>query len=351
MIKKVLPLVLIAVAASCQATPPMPAVSLGTPYLDGSAASGTVAELGSTVEIRIDTGTTMQTQAARKTVADIDHYHVKLVNVDTGVVLVEGDTTNLVNFFHKVLNGTYKVVVDALDAAGNSVVQGGAQDSLNTVMVASPNVTYSDDASCLKVRLKLLNATGESVGSKIVVDDGDEWTGTPNMTPGGSCPCPTPTPSPVVDACAAPVPGTLITSGTTTYNGAYAPYTDDVFAGGYWNSGTNGSAWINHEFNRTVTVSGYRWKEFASDPRFGNANYVVKLRKPEGTWVTVETLTNVNFVASDNPTWAGQYATGNTPHEMHIDPPVDATAIRFEIAGHGWFGGQCFKVWSPALVQ
>jgi hypothetical protein len=195
MIKKALSMVLIAVAASCQAAPPMPAGSLGAPYLDATAAMGPVAELGSTVEVRIDTGTTMQTKAARKTVADIDHYHVKLVNVATSVILVEGDTTNLVNFFHKVPNGTYKVVVDALDADGNSVVQGGAQDSLNMVTVASPNVTYSDDASCLKVRLKLLNATGEDVGSKIIVEDGDEFTGTPVMSPGGSCPCPSPSAS------------------------------------------------------------------------------------------------------------------------------------------------------------
>jgi hypothetical protein len=94
----------------------------------------------------------------------------------------------VVNFFHKVPNGTYNVVVDALDASGNSIVQGDAQTSQNTVTVAAPNVTYSDGDSCLKVRLKLLNATGEGVGSRIIVEDGDEWTGTPQMSPGGNCP-------------------------------------------------------------------------------------------------------------------------------------------------------------------
>jgi hypothetical protein len=351
MIKKALSLVLIAVAASCQATPPMPAGSLGTPYLDGSAASGTVAEQGSTVEIRIDTGTTMQTKAARKTVADIDHYHVKLVNVDTGVVLVEGDTTNLVNFFHKVPNGIYKVAVDALDASGNSVVQGGAQDSLNTVTVASPNVTYSDDASCLKVRLQLLNATGEDVGSKIIVEDGDEFTGTPELSPGGICPCPTPSPgSPVPipsNPCAAEVPGTLITSGTTTYNGNYTGV--DVFNAahtGWWNSGTWGTAWVQRDFGGTFDVAGYRWKNMFSDPVYGPASsIVVKLRKPDGVWDTVENITNTNFVAS------GAYVTPNTPYARQLPAPVPATAIRIEMTGHGWFVAECVRVWSPALPQ
>jgi hypothetical protein len=151
---------------------------------------------GMSVEVRIETGTQLKTQAARKTIADINHYYVKLVNTATGIVVADGTTTNLTNFFHKVPNGTYKVVVDALDANGNSVVQGGAQDSSNTVIVAAPDVTYSDGDSCLKVRLKLLNATGEGVGSRIIVEDGDEWTGTPQMSPGGNCPtCPSPVPS------------------------------------------------------------------------------------------------------------------------------------------------------------
>jgi sugar lactone lactonase YvrE len=183
-IKKVFAAVLLATLTACNSST-SPLASQTAPIFSSSNAT----VQGSTVEVRIETGTQLKTLAAKKTIADVDHYHIKLINTTTGVVMAEGDATDLVSFFQKVPNGTYKVNVDALDATGNSIVQGGAQDSANTVTVAAPSVTYSDGGPCLKVRLKLLNATGEKVGNNIIVEDGDEWSGTPELQPGGNCNC------------------------------------------------------------------------------------------------------------------------------------------------------------------
>lgn len=189
--KRTISFVLVSVIAGCNA------VSLPTSSDSGVILSTThTATMGASVEVRIDTGATIKTQAAKKTIADVHHYHLVLINAVTGATVAEGDVTDLVSFFHKVPNGTYKVRVDALDAAGTSIVQGGAQDSSNSVTVASPNVTYSDGGPCLKVRLKLLNATGEKAGTAITVEDGDDWVGQPELQAGGSCACPMPTPTP-----------------------------------------------------------------------------------------------------------------------------------------------------------
>jgi hypothetical protein len=226
-IKKVFAAVLLATLTACNSSTSLLA-SQTVPIFSSSNAT----VQGATVEVRIETGTQLKTLAAKKTIADVDHYHIKLINTATNVVVAEGDSTDLVSFFHKMPNGTYKVNVDALDADGNSIVQGGAQDSSNTVTVASPNVTYSDGGPCLKVRLKLLSATGEKVGNKIIVEDGDEWTGTPELQPGGNCPCPTPTPTPVPTPTPTPspieIPGNIFTiaGGGTGGDGSLA--TDTV---------------------------------------------------------------------------------------------------------------------------
>jgi streptogramin lyase len=204
-IKRALSVALVSAIAACSQAP-LPAPLQGGPVL-----SSTNTQLqGATVEVRIETGTQLKTLAAKKTIADVDHYHIKLINTATNVVVAEGDSTDLVSFFHKMPNGTYKVNVDALDATGASIVQGGAQDSSNTVTVAAPNVTYSDGGPCLKVRLKLLNATGEKVGNNIVVEDGDEWTGMPELQAGGNCPCPTPNPTPTATPTPGPSSGTIL---------------------------------------------------------------------------------------------------------------------------------------------
>ncbi len=194
-VSKTLALAVISIATACG--PSLPATSPnGTPSLSSIPLNaGTVKNLGSVVEVRLDTGAVLKTLAARKTLADIHHYHIKLVSTTTGAVIAEGDTTNLQSHFDNVPNGTYLLIADAIDAAGNSIVQGGAQTSVNTVTVSSPTVTYSDGTPCLKVTLRLLDATGETVGNKLRVIEGAEWNGTATLVDGGNCPCPSPSPS------------------------------------------------------------------------------------------------------------------------------------------------------------
>jgi hypothetical protein len=71
--------VLVGLTACSSGAPPI--VNAAGPILSTSNASVE----GMSVEVRIDTGTQLKTLAARKTIADIDHYHVKLVNTMTGV--------------------------------------------------------------------------------------------------------------------------------------------------------------------------------------------------------------------------------------------------------------------------
>jgi hypothetical protein len=296
--------------SACGPFPATQQATVSTPILSSSQAQAD----GSSVEVRIDTGATLQTKAAKKTTADIHHYYVQLVNTVTGAVVADGETTQIVNFFHKVPNGTYRVVVDAINANGNSIVQGGAQTSSNYVTVASPDVTYSDSANCLRVRLKLLDATGESVGSKIIVEDGHDWTGQPEMSPGGSCPCPTPTPTPdpTPTPTASAVPhGPQITTGQTTNSmNAWG----DPFSTGEWRALINAPspAWVERDFGGTYDVSRIEIDYFWAGGGEALDAVTIELRKPDGTWTTVETRQEIQ----------------NPPYAKDLSQPIQATAMR-----------------------
>ena len=150
---------------------------------------------GSTVDVKLQTGSFLRTLAARKTSADINHYHVKLVSAATNTVVSEADTTSQDTQFTQVPDGTYRLKADAFDSTGASLVQGGEQTSGNTATVASPAVSYSDNSNCLKVDVALLNATGEAINNHINVTDGQAWTGIPTLVTLPSCAC-SPSPAP-----------------------------------------------------------------------------------------------------------------------------------------------------------
>ena len=197
---------------------------------------------GSTVEVKLQTGSFLRTLAARKTIADINHYHVKLISTATNTVVSEADTTSQDTQFTQVPDGTYRLKANAFDSTGASIVTGGEQTSGNTATVTSPAVSYSDNSNCLKVDVALLNATGEAINNHINVTDGQAWTGTPTLLALPSCAC-TPPPPPggaaptwlpngyytftnggaTITNDSAPAPWHTATAGTTTYTRANHP--------------------------------------------------------------------------------------------------------------------------------
>lgn len=130
-----------------------------------------------TVAVRLRVPQPLQVKAAAKTPADIAYYDVKLVNVLTGVVTAAGQVTNQDVVFTSVPDGTYQLVVDAVDGAGQSLIQGGEQWSVNQVTVASPTVTYSGGLTSLMVNLALLPASGETVATTVNVKAGNAYYG------------------------------------------------------------------------------------------------------------------------------------------------------------------------------
>lgn len=162
--------------SACQASVPISPA----PYLPRVAVSNQVD--GGAIEVRIGGG--MRTLAAAKTVADIDHFVIKLY--DNGGVLrytyTSPDATGGVTFT-TVPNGTYYITAEAYDSGNVSITAGGAQTSSNTATVSSPQVTYSDGGSALSVGLKLLDGTGEALDSSVTVTPGDDYAGPITTSP------------------------------------------------------------------------------------------------------------------------------------------------------------------------
>lgn len=139
-------------------------------------------EAGGTIQIRIGQG--LKTQAAPKTLVDLDHFVIKLYD-DTQTLrytYTSPDSIGAVTFT-TVPNGTYSITAEAFDASNASITQAGAQASSNTATVASPNVSYSDGGTALTVGLKLLDGTGESFGSEVTVTPGSDYSGPISTSP------------------------------------------------------------------------------------------------------------------------------------------------------------------------
>jgi sugar lactone lactonase YvrE len=119
----------------------------------------------------------MRVLDAAKTTADIDHYEVSLVNVNSGEITASGEVTGQEVQFTQVPDGDYQMMVSALDSSGLSVIDGGEQWSTNQVTVAAPDVTYSDGTTSLVVNLTLKGATGENIATTININRGAAWNG------------------------------------------------------------------------------------------------------------------------------------------------------------------------------
>lgn len=158
----------------CAAPPPqLPRVTLGAVQNQNA------------VLVQLTPTAGLRTQAAAKTLGDIDHYVVKLYNT-SGPTLVYTHTTpnnsNTAFYFNNVPDGTYSITAEAFDGGNASLTQGGAQTSANTVTVLGAATTYSNAGSALTVALALFNQTSAQLDSSL------------SVTPGSNAPAITVTP-------------------------------------------------------------------------------------------------------------------------------------------------------------
>jgi sugar lactone lactonase YvrE len=141
------------VVAACSAVAP-------TLRADSPTAWDLGARNGASIGVSVQATRGFQTQQALPaTVGNVDSYLFELRRTsDNGIA---GSFTSALPQarFTGVPDGTYYLRADARNALPQSLVQGGPQNSLNTVTVASPNVVYSAGGG-LTVTLNLLNGQG-----------------------------------------------------------------------------------------------------------------------------------------------------------------------------------------------
>ena len=116
----------------------------------------------------------------------------------------------------------------------------------------------------------------------------------------------------------------------------------DVFKGGQWCGSQNGSDWLQLDFGSPRSVSEVRIKMAGTDVTTDGARIVLKLKTPNGEWVTVDEMQNTNI----NRTNLTGGATGNSipVYRKVLATPVTALAFRIEFTGNGWFMAQDIQI-------
>jgi len=127
-----------------------------------------------------------------------------------------------------------------------------------------------------------------------------------------------------------PAPAVTSTSSNYTPNSS-----GDVFNGGHWAGGKNGSDWIQKDLGSVQEVSRISIARASTDITTDGFRLTLKLQKENGQWVTVDELRDTNI----NRTQLSGGNVGNSipSYSKSIDPPIRAKAFRLEFKGHGWF--------------
>lgn len=136
----------------------------------------------SSVAVRVQFG--MTTQAAPKTLGQIDHITFTLLDANDVVRAVKRTSQSDLTF-QSVPDGTYRLMAEAFESSDDSqsITAGGPQCSSNTVTVASPTVAYSDGDTALRVAIRLADGTGETGALSLDITPGQAWTGEPIGAP------------------------------------------------------------------------------------------------------------------------------------------------------------------------
>ncbi len=137
--------------------------------------------------------------------------------------------------------------------------------------------------------------------------------------------------------------------GTTSTTNTSSKYTrnskGDVFKGGHWAGSRGQSDWLQRNFSRVIPISKIYIGRASTDITTKGFRLVLKLRRPNGTWVVVDELRNTNI----NRTVLSGGAKGRSisSYTKRISPPIKATAFRLEFYGHGWFDASDIRFYTP----
>ncbi len=136
-----------------------------------------------------------------------------------------------------------------------------------------------------------------------------------------------------------------IISGTIKTSTSYVPNCKgDVFNGGHWAGARGGSDWIEKNFISPQLVSGIYIGRASTDITTNGFKLVLKLRKPDGTWIAIDELHNTNI----NRTGLSGGAKGKSipSYTKILNPPLKATGFRLEFYGNGWFDATDIRIYT-----
>ena len=139
---------------------------------------------------------------------------------------------------------------------------------------------------------------------------------------------------------------TRVTRMKTRASSRYKPNCKgDVFRRGHWAGSRGKHDWLQRDFGRVIPISKIYIGRASTDVTTRGFRLVLKLRKPDGTWVAVDTLrdTNINRSKLSN----GRIGVSIPSYAKRIKPPIPATAFRLEFYGHGWFDAADIRLYKP----
>ena len=135
----------------------------------------------------------------------------------------------------------------------------------------------------------------------------------------------------------------FILAGQIKTSTAYAPNSKgDVFKGGHWAGASGQSDWIQKDFSSSQLVTGISIGRAITDITTKGFRLVLKLKKPDGEWLTIDELHDTNI----NRTQLSGGAVGQSipSYSKHLSPAIEATTFRLEFYGHGWFDATDIRI-------
>jgi hypothetical protein len=144
-----------------------------------------------------------------------------------------------------------------------------------------------------------------------------------------------------------PIPGTRVVSGNNKSSTCYSPNTrGDVYNGGHWAGASGGSDWLEKDFEAPLMVSGVSMGEASTDVTTQGFKLVLKLKKTDGQWLTVDELhdTNINRTALSG----GAIGKSIPSYSKRFSPAIEAVAFRLEFSGHGWFDATDLRIYKAS---
>ena len=140
----------------------------------------------------------------------------------------------------------------------------------------------------------------------------------------------------------------IIVEGKTKTSTTYAPNNKgDAFKGGHWAGASGGSDWLQKDFSSPQLVTGVYVGEASTDITTEGFRLVFKLKKPNGEWVTIDELNDVNI----NRTALSGGAIGKSipSYTKRLSSAIEATAFRLEFYGNGWFDATDIRIYTSKI--